>query len=491
VASAWVYHPITQNFFHADDFVDLYRLADGRTFEFLVRPHAGHLMLVQNGVVWLCHRLVGMDPRGYFWVALLTHLVNVWLLFEVVRLLTGSARVACACALLWGTSPLEREVLGWFSIYKQVILTTFALAVLRGILRVARGEIVLTRATACAWYACLLLGAASFAIGIGIAFLTVPVIWLLLGRPEDRFARWLFLSLPVVVLVLYVTVTWKFAQSTVSHEDVIPPGAYASITGGLRVPAMAFGLFVAGVSETLAGWLVGAGPLPTAVACAIAALWTIGAGVVAWRAPTLERRTVLTCLAFALAAYVAVALGRAWVFPMFMPLAYAATRLRFQYVAPAYLVIVTGAMVAYVAAYVPASRRAADATLALWVAVVSVRALVLPVPIDHYDDERRTVDKVRAAVRASAAQSPVGRPAFVQNAGMLPVAYYAPPAEFPGWAGLFVIFEPENQIDGRTIYFVEPAATTVMAVRARQGSRTAGLLLMPDEARRLGGAPSR
>jgi hypothetical protein len=49
--------------------------------------------------------------------------------------------------------------------------------------------------------------------------------------------------------------------------------------------------------------------------------------------------------------------------------------------------------------------------------------------------------------------------------------------EFPGWAGVFVAFEPENTIDGRRIYFMLRPPN--VRERFQRGRRTAGLFTAP------------
>src|SRR5689334_48743 len=80
---ALVYHSITRNYFHADDFLHLQDIANESVARFVLTPMAGHLYLVRNVVFELCHWAFGTNPVGYLWVAFLTHLLNVGLLFAV------------------------------------------------------------------------------------------------------------------------------------------------------------------------------------------------------------------------------------------------------------------------------------------------------------------------------------------------------------------------------------------------------------------------
>ena len=70
---------------------------------------AGHVLLARNLVMCVHYGLFRLDASGYFAVVLATHLLNVWLLFLVIRRLTGRRDAACIGATLWGASPLHAE----------------------------------------------------------------------------------------------------------------------------------------------------------------------------------------------------------------------------------------------------------------------------------------------------------------------------------------------------------------------------------------------
>jgi hypothetical protein len=107
-----VFFPITRNYFYQDDFVHLYRLVNHGPLENLLVPHAGHISVARNAVFWLFFTLFATATPYYFAVVLLTHLLNVYLLFAVIRAQTGSAAVACFGAALWGTCRMNEGALG-------------------------------------------------------------------------------------------------------------------------------------------------------------------------------------------------------------------------------------------------------------------------------------------------------------------------------------------------------------------------------------------
>src|SRR5262245_13102587 len=126
--SAGVYGPILGNFFFADDFLNLYRIANLPLLEYVLTPHGGHVLVVRIASFWLFRAVFGLRPELFFAAVLCTHLLNVGLLFLAARALTGSALLACAAATAWGGAPLHQGTLGWYSVYGQVVSATALLA---------------------------------------------------------------------------------------------------------------------------------------------------------------------------------------------------------------------------------------------------------------------------------------------------------------------------------------------------------------------------
>src|SRR6185295_3634887 len=87
--SAIVFHGILQNYFYTDDFLHLYQIAED-PWRFLVEPYAGHVYLTRNAIFWASAALFDGHPEPYFWIVLATHLLNVYLLFRLLRALFGS-----------------------------------------------------------------------------------------------------------------------------------------------------------------------------------------------------------------------------------------------------------------------------------------------------------------------------------------------------------------------------------------------------------------
>ena len=124
LVAACIYFPITRSFFYADDFVCLLSIRNDGFLRFVLHPFAGHDLVVRNLVFYASAWLFGLRAELFFWTVLLTHLLNVWLLYRVLRNLTASVPLACVGAALWGTSPVLVGTLGWYSVYAQVMVAS-------------------------------------------------------------------------------------------------------------------------------------------------------------------------------------------------------------------------------------------------------------------------------------------------------------------------------------------------------------------------------
>ena len=156
--SAWVYYPITRVFFYADDFFHLSRITSVPALTFVLTPFAGHNLVVRNLAFLVSWHLFGLHAAPWYWTVLLTHLLNVWLLFGVLGALTASVPLACLGATIWGTCPLGVGALAWYSVYGQVLAGTALLIVLDQLSRLAATGAPVPRRTACLWYVLLLAG---------------------------------------------------------------------------------------------------------------------------------------------------------------------------------------------------------------------------------------------------------------------------------------------------------------------------------------------
>ena len=466
VLAALVYAPIVDNYFWGDDFFTLFRLRDLPPFEYLFRPQGSHLYAATGAVFWAGDRLFGPHPRGLFCFALLTHLLNVALLFAVIRRLAGSDRLACLGAAIWGTSPVLEASLGWLSVYGHVLVATTILAVLLMLARLADGE-RMQPLTPLAWAILLVVGATSFGVGIGIALAMPAAAWLIVPPGRQRL-------LAVVALVVIAVAVTALYLGTL-HYFADPGSATAAGLRRIWVRVVGFTIHLFGYSTTraLSGTFSHRVFYPSGTAALLVAAGIALLVVGSWLGAPPTRRRILGVLVLALGGYGLVAAGRAAYFGG----GAASGRVdRYHYVG---LALVTTALcigAGGIASRVrwPELRR--DLLLALALGVLGVGQATSGRVIDHHlEFQRQTRSVLEAIDRAIDAAGP-NRPAYVGNEAFAAMGPLFANAKlwFPGWSGVFVIFYPHNIVRGHRVLFVERDPAVIDGLHGR---RTAGLLV--------------
>ena len=127
----------------------------------------------------LLYRLFGLTPTPYHLFSLLLHLLNIFLVFEWIYLLTGKRiGVAALVAILFAIQPMHVETVCWASDLKDLLYTFFFLASL----------IYYTRYINSARYKFLFTSALLFigALFSKSAAVTLPVVFLLIDYYYDR-----------------------------------------------------------------------------------------------------------------------------------------------------------------------------------------------------------------------------------------------------------------------------------------------------------------
>ena len=473
VLTAVVFFPLTHNYFFGDDFVHLYEIAQWPLGHFVFTPFAGHVLVVPNLVFWTLAKLVGPHPRPYFWLCLLTHLVNVGLLYRVIRMALGSDLLACFGATLWGACPAHEGTLGWYSVYGQVLATTFVLgALLDGI---APGALSTRRALG--WMVLLLLAATSFGTAIGPAVVSPLALWLL--RPT-AFARRPAAALVTLVPVLVVG-CYLGLQAFAAHVEMAQlPGASAAALrataaqGWQPVVVLLLHLVAAGLAHLCLGFAGPLAPYPSVAAYAVAGVLAAGVVWTCTRRAAPGRRLILAFLLLAFACYGAIAVGRvAFYLQAGVALDRAASATRYHYLASTALTLVVCTVLASLADVV-ARQRVRDAALGAWLAATVALYATSGLRFDAHAPARQEIVRLLAAVQQRVARAAPGEPITMMNRPLVAVGPWG--RKFPGWAAAFMIFSPTNEVDGHTFRFLERDPITIEAVR-RTGGRVATLVV--------------
>jgi len=463
--SAFTLRTVTANYFDLDDFPNLFQIVDDHPFAYLLTPYLGHALVARNAVFYLMFQLFATDAAAYFWSALLTHLLNVCLAFLVVRELTGNPRLAAFGATLWGTSPLHEGSLGWYSAYGHLLVATSLLIILLQAARArTRGQRVTHRQVVW-WYGLALVAATSFGNGLAVA-VALPFALLCLLPPGVRPAG---TRLPLGSLLAVVPALYFGLMALYIHGLGRPP--FLAVDPGFvlaswqAIPMFGVRLLSLGVIRLLLGPYFPAWMGPP--------LWYLAAALViagcVWAARRVGeiRRPLIACALLLFASYGSIAIARAAVYAP-MPIEVLPTLSRYHYVGQLLLMFaICLTLRRAVEAISPAAQTAA---LGAWcVATLSLYACCAA-DVDHHDAARAEVERELAAIRAAIAAQPPGGVVRIDNPNSPLYPFWN---HFPGRAALFVIFYPDNTVDGRRVYFVE---TDQFRLRhAPQGRRTATL----------------
>jgi hypothetical protein len=479
--SLLAYGPIVGNYFHADDFVNFYWLVTEGPLAYAMHPHGGHVLVARNTVTWALHAVCGTRASCYFAFVLVTHLASVWLLFDLVRDVTRSARLACLAAALWGTAPLAEGSLGWYSVFGHVLATTCLLVVLRDVVACAgTGDEIGWRRTA-AWAGVLVVGSTCFGVGVAAALVFPAVALLLVGRvPPTRGALLVLASLPFVVLGTYTACNLIYTRVFGGSPEVV-----LTLLGLLTSWTTIARMLVHLVAVAASGVTAGAVAYPSAAAVAIALALGAGVVVVLVRGDGDTRRRVLAFGLLAVATYGIIAAGRANVFlALSQPQApsEAATNARYHYMGLVPVTVLLALVLARLGAAVALPARMRNAALAAVLLALGVRAVVTARTLDDHAADRAATAQVLDSIRVMIALHQPGEAVHIPNRAFAPVRFFerSDVRGFPGWAAAFVVFFPDNVVNGRRVYFMVDEAVAQAA--STSGLRRVDSLLVPPRA---------
>ena len=200
--------------------------------------------------------------------------------------------------------------------------------------------------------------------------------------------------------------------------------------------------------------------------------------------PAATRRPVLALSAIVLSTYAVIAVARA---PLAVILGAsfegAAAQARYHYLGPLGIVIVLCVLLADLGRRSPLRSPRLDGVLAVWTAIALALRLVRGLPVDHHDKARYETQAVLEQIHLAARHASDGTSVYVTNRRFNSRGWVAgnDPAEFPGWAAVLMISQPEDVVDGRPIYFVEPRPRVLAMARAAAHKRIGRLIIAPGQ----------
>ena len=500
LASAWVQSPLLNSGFYADDFLWLYRIENLPWLELVLKTHGGHLLHTRNAAFWACHQLFGLEPSGYLWVALLTHVLNVALLFVVIERLTRRPVVAALIAALWGMAPIHQDPLRWISVYGHVLAATFVLAALADMAGLIARNRSPTSWALVRWALLLLLAATSFGTGLGVALGFVAIAWLVLPRASGRGrAAFLFAVLTVTLTVAY------FALER-SLVDLASYPLFKSIALCSNLAAYGLSSLVLGplLTWTREGDLVG--PLG-GVELGQALFWAYAVGLtvllgLAWscrRANSTRLRQILGFALLAGCAYGAIAVGRAPLMVLWeLDMPWTVTTARYHYLPQLGLAMALGLALSEASIRLPSRHWSARPRWLVPVLFAAGLAMVVPsyaagarrVGTRIGPGWRQAVDHVVTEVRRRAHAVPPGQPVYIPNRKFQDQVVISKDP-FPGWVAVFVLAHASDSVEGRRVFFVESDQQLVGFLRKNPNARVARLVVTPEEVDRSSGVADR
>jgi hypothetical protein len=465
-----VQFPATRSCFRADDYLNLYQINNYSLFQYLIIPNAGHLLVARNAVFYLCWLLFGPAQAPYLWLAYLTHLLNVWLLFRVIEVFTHSRAAALFGAALWGACPLHAAI-GYYAVYGHVMVGTIVLVILLQSGRAAEAGAPPTPLRTAAWYGLAITAALCFGTGMAFAMLLPFVLALML--PHWRSAWRLHLplvSLLVVVPVLYVGLHRLYEATFDQHFDLGVGLRVMASSVWSSAPVSFVRLVAYALSRQLTGFLPGAWTFPAAYA--LLAAFVAALVAMLRHAPAEQRRRVAACIVLAVGCYALIAVSRGFADIIDFPADSMRSGARFHYVA----LIPVAMLLAFVFQWVLARRaQLAAGLIVAWCALTIAAAVQAPSINARCVQSRQQLERALARIHDAITQPTSGETIYIPNRSFPPVPLQV---VFPGSAALFTIYYPDNVVDGRHVQFIEP--NPMVREFAQKGRRSRSLLVPPQ-----------
>lgn len=458
-AALWVFWPAVSGSFHGEDFLDLFAIVHGPPGSFLLRPFGGHVLVTRNAIFSGLFAAFGFWPLPFLLTSLVTHLLNVALVYAAVRAWTDRPSLACIAAVAFGTCPLNDAVVGFYWVYGHLLATTVALAVCVDAGHLARRGGTPSPRRLLAWLGGSTVAATSYGVGVGVAF-SLPVVGACL-LDHSRFTRrhWLLLaSMPAGAAAIYQLDHWLFSR--LFPTDASPPVSPVLVVQAL--PAfvrMVVELIGVGSARLLSGFWYRPQAVPAPIVAASLGAVAALVGLALVRGRPAARRSLVAALVLLGGVYGVIAAGRG----TGMMRAPADTP-RYHYLGTAALTLLLACAVSSLLDL----RRQRSVPWGLSLAVAYLLATSIAFSrsdfvVDTHVASSGEVAFALGEMQRLAEQEPRGTTVYVFNRPLFAVGplLVGQTRAFPGWAGLFTLVFPGSTAWDRTIRFVGIRASHV------------------------------
>ena len=171
---------------------------------------------------WVNYSFSGLYPAAYFALQLLLHLINVVLVYVVIRRLSNDRLLALITALMFGIHPLQVDTLAMIYERKKILSTAMALTAIAQYIKWRESPNYLTYATICILF--------SLALLADEAWLVAPLLLLAVDyyRNERLSLGTISNKIPLVILSITMAIFTLLGHRSVGFVTPYHFGTFAS-----------------------------------------------------------------------------------------------------------------------------------------------------------------------------------------------------------------------------------------------------------------------
>lgn len=498
--SAVVQAPILSYYFKTDDFLHLFDASNSDFLQFVLKPHGGHLLFTFYSIFYLLYNLFSMNAEYYFAIVFITHLLNVFLIFHIIKNLTKRPYIAVFGSSLWGMCTINHGALSWFSVYGFIFTGTCLLWIFFDFSRLLNDKFSITKIMIVRWYLLLFAAATSIGVGFAIVSLFAPVVWLFFNGEKIRLQITRYM-LPLILIfpIMYVVMHLFYNENSCIPVNAFQLEAIRPVYF-LDILKMVPGLLSYGVSSLHLGPYITCGhngvvigPLQgidqikiLQISYGLAAIFFCGLIFAIKHATHIRRCQFLSFLLLLLISYGIIALGRTWFIKhLGAPIWMGITIPRYHYIGSLIFSILSCLIIAESSFVKQLPDKRMGIFVFIWIlaTIVPYKYTAPHIILDHGKDSFIEYKKVISAIHKEIYQYPVDTTIYIKNRRLesIPTILMKGPAFFPHWAALFIIAYSENTVEGRKVYFIEENKKLVACASKLEGTRISEILITPDQ----------